>query len=56
MPDPLFVAGITVLALLTISPGAATVLVTKLTLERGRRAALGGAGVRRWLERLPASC
>jgi threonine/homoserine/homoserine lactone efflux protein len=38
--DPLFVAGLTVLALLTISPGADTALVTKITLERGRRAAL----------------
>jgi RhtB (resistance to homoserine/threonine) family protein len=40
MIDPLFVAGLTVLALLTISPGADTALVTKITLERGRRAAL----------------
>lgn len=38
--DPLFVAGIAVLALLTISPGADTALVMKITLERGRGAAL----------------
>ena len=40
MLDPLFVAGLAVLALLTVSPGADTALVTKITLERGRRAAL----------------
>jgi threonine/homoserine/homoserine lactone efflux protein len=40
MLDPLFLAGLAVLALLTISPGADTALVTKITLERGRRAAL----------------
>jgi RhtB (resistance to homoserine/threonine) family protein len=40
MLDPLFIAGLAVLALLTISPGADTALVTKITLERGRRAAL----------------
>jgi len=39
-PDPPFIAGLAVLALLTISPGADTALVTKVTLERGRRAAL----------------
>lgn len=38
--DPLFVAGVLVLALLTISPGADTALITKITFERGRRAAL----------------
>src|SRR5207249_9698051 len=40
MLDPLFLAGLAVLALLTVSPGADTALVTKITLERGRRAAL----------------
>ncbi len=38
--DPLFLAGLAVLALLTISPGADTALVIKITLERGRGAAL----------------
>lgn len=38
--DPLFLAGVAVLAVLTISPGADTALVMKITLERGRRAAL----------------
>ena len=38
--DPLFIAGLAVLALLTISPGADMALVAKITLERGRRAAL----------------
>jgi threonine/homoserine/homoserine lactone efflux protein len=38
--DPLFLAGLGVLALLTISPGADMALVAKITLERGRRAAL----------------
>ena len=40
MPDPLFLAGLAVLALLTVSPGADMALVAKITLERGRRAAL----------------
>lgn len=35
--DPLFLAGLAVLALLTISPGADMALVAKITLERGRR-------------------
>ncbi len=38
--DPLFLAGVAVLALLTVSPGADMALVAKITLERGRRAAL----------------
>jgi RhtB (resistance to homoserine/threonine) family protein len=38
--DPLFLAGLAVLALLTISPGADMALVAKITLERGRRDAL----------------
>ena len=38
--DPLFLAGLAVLALLTISPGADMALIAKITLERGRRAAL----------------
>ena len=38
--DPLFLAGLAVLALLTISPGADTALVMKITFERGRTAAL----------------
>jgi RhtB (resistance to homoserine/threonine) family protein len=38
--DSLFLAGLAVLALLTISPGADMALVAKITLERGRRAAL----------------
>ena len=40
MMDPLFIAGLAVLALLTISPGADMALVAKITLERGRRDAL----------------
>jgi threonine/homoserine/homoserine lactone efflux protein len=40
MPDTLFLAGLVVLALLTVSPGADMALVAKITLERGRRAAL----------------
>ena len=40
MLDPLFVAGLAVLALLTISPGADMALVAKITLDRGRRDAL----------------
>ena len=38
--DPLFLAGLAVLALLTISPGADMALVAKITLERGRPDAL----------------
>lgn len=38
--DPLFIAGLVVLVLLTVSPGADMALVAKITLERGRRAAL----------------
>jgi RhtB (resistance to homoserine/threonine) family protein len=38
--DPRFLAGLGVLALLTISPGADMALVAKITIERGRRAAL----------------
>jgi RhtB (resistance to homoserine/threonine) family protein len=37
--DPRFLAGVGVLALLTISPGAEMALIAKMTLERGRRAA-----------------
>ena len=40
MPDPLFLTGLAVLALLTVSPGADVALVAKITLELGRRAAL----------------
>jgi RhtB (resistance to homoserine/threonine) family protein len=38
--DPRFLAGLGVLALLTISPGADMALIAKMTIERGRRAAL----------------
>jgi threonine/homoserine/homoserine lactone efflux protein len=38
--DAQFLAGLVVLALLTISPGADMALVAKITLERGRQAAL----------------
>jgi threonine/homoserine/homoserine lactone efflux protein len=38
--DTRFLAGLAVLALLTISPGADMALVAKMTIERGRRAAL----------------
>jgi threonine/homoserine/homoserine lactone efflux protein len=38
--DPLFLAGLAVLALLTVSPGADMALVAKITFEHGRRAAL----------------
>jgi threonine/homoserine/homoserine lactone efflux protein len=37
--DPLFLTGLAVLALLTVSPGADMALVAKITLERGRRSA-----------------
>jgi RhtB (resistance to homoserine/threonine) family protein len=37
--DTRFLAGLAVLALLTISPGADMALIAKVTLERGRRAA-----------------
>src|SRR5581483_3599011 len=40
MIGPGFLAGVAVLALLTISPGADMALVAKITLDRGRRAAL----------------
>lgn len=40
MIGPSFLAGLAVLALLTISPGADMALVAKVTLDRGRRAAL----------------
>ncbi|TMB73777.1 MAG: LysE family translocator, partial [Chloroflexi bacterium] len=39
MIEPRILAGLAVLALLTISPGADMALVAKITLERGRRAA-----------------
>ena len=38
--DPPFLAGLAVLALLTVSPGADMALVAKITFDRGRRAAL----------------
>ena len=37
--DPRFIAGLGVLVLLTVSPGADMALVAKVTIERGRRAA-----------------
>ena len=37
--DPRFLAGLAVLALLTVSPGADMALIAKVTIERGRRAA-----------------
>jgi len=37
--DPRFIAGLVVLALLTISPGADMALIAKVTIARGRRAA-----------------
>jgi len=40
MIEPRVLAGLAVLMLLTISPGADMALVAKITLERGRRAAL----------------
>lgn len=40
MIDPRVVAGLVVLVLLTISPGADMALIAKVTLEHGRRAAL----------------
>ena len=39
MIDPRFLAGVGVLALLTISPGADMALIAKITITRGRRAA-----------------
>lgn len=39
MIDPRFIAGLGVLVLLTVSPGADMALVAKVTIERGRRAA-----------------
>ncbi len=39
MIDPRFLAGLGVLVLLTVSPGADMALVAKVTIERGRRAA-----------------
>ena len=36
MIDPRFLAGLGVLVLLTISPGADMALVAKVTIERGR--------------------
>ena len=42
--DPRFLAGLAVLALLTISPGADMALIAKVTIERGRRAALVATG------------
>jgi RhtB (resistance to homoserine/threonine) family protein len=37
--DPRFLAGLGVLVLLTVSPGADMALIAKVTIERGRRAA-----------------
>lgn len=43
MIPPSFLAGVGVLALLTVSPGADMALVAKVTLERGRRDALAAS-------------
>ena len=49
MIEPRIVAGLGVLALLTVSPGADMALVATVTLRRGRPAC---DAVRRWLERV----